>query len=90
MQQILDLHIHSKYSRSCSTQLTLENIDAACRIKGVDIIATGDFTFPEWFADIKNKLESIRQRPLIFPLEAVGKGIRLLSSIYIISTRDNP
>ena len=59
MQQILDLHIHSKYSRSCSTQLTLENIDAACRIKGVDIIATGDFTFPEWFADIKNKLESI-------------------------------
>ena len=64
MQQILDLHIHSKYSRSCSTQLTLENIDAACRIKGVDIIATGDFTFPEWFADIKNKLESIPPTPL--------------------------
>ena len=56
MRQILDLHIHSKYSRSCSPQLTLENIDAACRIKGVDIIATGDFTFPEWFSDIKNKL----------------------------------
>ncbi|MDO8667723.1 MAG: endonuclease Q family protein [bacterium] len=56
MQQILDLHIHSKYSRSCSTQLTLENIDAACRTKGVDIIATGDFTFPDWFFDIKNKL----------------------------------
>src|SRR3989338_5090470 len=64
MQQILDLHIHSKYSRSCSTQLTLPNIDAACRIKGVDIIATGDFTFPEWFADIKNKLESIPPTPL--------------------------
>ncbi|KKS34182.1 MAG: UvrD/REP helicase [Parcubacteria group bacterium GW2011_GWC2_42_12] len=57
MQQILDLHIHSKYSRSCSPELTLENIDAACRLKGVDIIATGDFTFPNWFSDIKNKLE---------------------------------
>lgn len=56
MQQILDLHIHSKYSRACSSKLTLENIAAACRLKGVDIIATGDFTFPGWFSDIKNKL----------------------------------
>ena len=64
MQQILDLHIHSKYSRSCSPELTLENIDAACRTKGVDIIATGDFTFPEWFSDIKNKLEAIPPTPL--------------------------
>ncbi len=56
MRQILDLHIHSRYSRSCSPELTLPNIDAACRIKGVDIIATGDFTFPDWFSDIKNKL----------------------------------
>ena len=56
MQQILDLHIHSKYSRSCSPELTLENIEVACRVKGVDIIATGDFTYPLWFSDIKNKL----------------------------------
>jgi len=59
MRQILDLHIHSKYSRSCSPELTLPNIDRACRIKGVDVIATGDFTFPEWFFDIKNKLVEI-------------------------------
>lgn len=57
MQQILDLHIHSKYSRACSRDLTLPNIEAACRIKGVDIIATGDFTYPAWFADIKNELD---------------------------------
>ena len=63
MRQILDLHIHSKYSRSCSPELTLPNIDRACRIKGVDIIATGDFTFPEWFSDIKNKLEEIPPTP---------------------------
>jgi len=62
MQQIADLHIHSKYSRACSPQLTLTNIDKTCRIKGVDIIATGDFTFPEWFFDIKNQLEEIKRR----------------------------
>ncbi|MDD4901339.1 MAG: endonuclease Q family protein [Patescibacteria group bacterium] len=70
MQQILDLHIHSKYSRSCSPELTLENIDAACRVKGVDIIATADFTFPEWFLDIKNKLA----------LTAAGSGLYKLKS----------
>ena len=57
MQQILDLHIHSRYSRACSPQLTLRNIDAACRIKGVDIIATGDFTYPAWFESIKTELK---------------------------------
>lgn len=56
MKQVLDLHIHSKHSRACSKQLELEQIDRFCRLKGVDIIATGDFTFPAWFDDIQNKL----------------------------------
>ncbi len=68
MRQIADFHIHSKYSRACSSQLTLENIEKACRIKGVDIIATGDFTYPEWFLSIKDSLEeapvlSLRAKP---------------------------
>lgn len=56
MRQILDLHIHSRYSRACSSKLTLANIESACRIKGVDIIATGDFTYPAWFESIKTEL----------------------------------
>lgn len=70
MQQILDLHIHSKYSRACSTQLTLENIEAACRVKGVDIIATGDFTFPAWFSDIKNKLTETKAGSGLYKLKS--------------------
>jgi len=56
MEQILDLHIHSKYSRACSPQLTLENIAQTCEIKGVHIIGTGDFTHPKWFSEIKKNL----------------------------------
>ena len=59
MRQILDLHIHSKYSRACSSALTLANLDATCRVKGIDIIATGDFTYPSWFKSIKEELEEI-------------------------------
>jgi DNA helicase II / ATP-dependent DNA helicase PcrA len=71
MRQIADLHIHSKFSRACSKDLTLENIDKACRMKGIDIIATGDFTFPEWFEGIK---ESLRPFPPTPPLK--GRGAR--------------
>ena len=56
MKYISDLHIHSKYSRACSPQLTLENIDKHCQIKGIQIVATGDFTHPAWFSDIKKNL----------------------------------
>lgn len=57
MPQIADLHIHSRFARACSKDLTLPNLDKYCRIKGVDIIATGDFTHPAWIAEIKRDLE---------------------------------
>ena len=57
MSITLDLHIHSKYSRSCSPSLNLQNIAQTAKVKGVDIIATGDFTHPEWFKSIKEELE---------------------------------
>jgi uncharacterized protein (TIGR00375 family) len=72
MRQILDLHIHSTYSRACSQKLTLENINAACRTKGVDIIATGDFTYPAWFDDIKNELEEVQTSPQPSPYKGEG------------------
>jgi Uncharacterized conserved protein len=64
MKQVLDLHIHSKYSRACSPKLTLENIAKTCEVKGVDIISTGDFTHPLWFKEIDSKLEEINNSGL--------------------------
>jgi uncharacterized protein (TIGR00375 family) len=58
MRIIADLHIHSKYSRACSKQLMPENIAKWCQIKGIDIVATGDFTHPKWFAELESSLES--------------------------------
>jgi uncharacterized protein (TIGR00375 family) len=80
MRQIADLHIHSKYSRACSGALTLENINKTCRIKGVDIIATGDFTYPQWFSDIKNELEEIKNSGLYKLKSARNDKIRFILS----------
>jgi uncharacterized protein (TIGR00375 family) len=61
MRTIVDWHIHSKYSRACSKQLELPVIDAWCARKGIDIVATGDWTHPGWFAHIKESLVEERQ-----------------------------
>ncbi len=53
---IADLHIHSKYSRACSPELTMPNIAKWCGIKGIDLISTGDFTHLVWFKEIENNL----------------------------------
>jgi len=57
MKIIADLHIHSKYSRAVSGDMTLENIASHARKKGIQVVATGDFTHPAWFGEIKNKLQ---------------------------------
>ena len=56
MEKILDLHIHSKYSRACSKDLELPNIARACETRGIDIVVTGDFTHPAWFNHLKENL----------------------------------
>ncbi len=53
---IADLHIHSRYSRACSQELTPSNIDEWCRLKGVNLVATGDFTHPAWLQELKDNL----------------------------------
>ena len=57
MRYIADLHIHSRFSRACSPELTLPNIEKWCRIKGINIIGTGDFTHPQWFKEMREQLE---------------------------------
>ncbi len=61
MRYITDWHIHSKYSRACSKALELPTIASWCVRKGIDIVATGDWTHPEWFAHIKEQLVEERQ-----------------------------
>ena len=52
-----DLHIHSRFSRACSKQLNVENLEKWARVKGVDLLGTGDFTHPEWLNELKSCLK---------------------------------
>ncbi len=54
---IADLHIHGRFSRGCSKNLTIKNLEKYARLKGVQLLGTGDFTHPEWIQEIKSELK---------------------------------
>ena len=56
MPLITDLHIHSKYARGCSKDLDLPNLEKYARLKGINLLGTGDFTHPKWIAELKAQL----------------------------------
>ncbi|MDR0239585.1 MAG: UvrD-helicase domain-containing protein [Deltaproteobacteria bacterium] len=53
---IADLHIHSRFSRATSKQLTAPLLAAWAAVKGVAVLGTGDFTHPAWRAELREAL----------------------------------
>ena len=56
MRVVIDAHIHSRFSRATSKQLTIPILEKYARIKGLDILGTGDFTHPSWLKELKQNL----------------------------------
>src|SRR5574337_370098 len=57
MRFIADLHVHSHYSRATSKDMSPEGIWRWAQLKGIGVIATGDFTHPKWLKELNEKLE---------------------------------
>jgi uncharacterized protein (TIGR00375 family) len=54
---IADFHIHSKYSRATSRDMDVAHLAQWAKIKGIDVIGTGDFTHPLWRRELKGRLK---------------------------------
>lgn len=54
---IVDLHVHSYYSRATSRNCTLEGLYAGAKIKGITVLGTGDIVHPSWLRECYEKLE---------------------------------
>ena len=57
MELVTDVHLHSRFSRATSKELNPENLFRWSRIKGVNLVGTGDFTHPVWIEELRDKLE---------------------------------
>ena len=56
MRIFADLHIHSKYSRATSRDISLETLERGAKMKGLNLLGTGDFTHPSWLRELKSNL----------------------------------
>ena len=59
MEIIADFHIHSKFSRATSKDMDIEHLSEVAKIKGVNLLGTGDFTHPQWLLELESKLELV-------------------------------
>ena len=99
MKLICDLHLHSKYSRATSRDMDLAHMRQWAQIKGIHVIATGDFTHPEWLSQIKKQLEPaepglfrLKERYHLHSLIATGSPeprFMLVTEISTIYTKNN-
>lgn len=76
---IADLHLHSKYSRAVSQNMDLEEIARFCVKKGIDLVATADWTHPLWFREINNKLKEVS--PGVFSLKNSEEKIKKIKFV---------
>ena len=54
-----DLHLHSPFARATSKDLTFPNMAKWARIKGIDLLASADFTHPDWFEQTRRTLRPV-------------------------------
>ncbi len=54
----VDLHTHSRFSRACSPQLNLPNLEKWAKIKGINLLTVADFTHPVWIKECEEQLIS--------------------------------
>ncbi|MEM5766206.1 MAG: endonuclease Q family protein [Candidatus Aenigmatarchaeota archaeon] len=61
---IFDAHIHSYLSRATSKQMNLEGLSKGAKLKGLNMLGTGDIFNPIWFKELKQKLQPVDESGL--------------------------
>jgi uncharacterized protein (TIGR00375 family) len=56
MRVFADLHIHGRYSQATSDDLNILTLEKWAKVKGINLLGTGDFTHPKWIQHIKEEL----------------------------------
>src|SRR3989344_4595237 len=91
MRIIGDFHIHGPHAQACSKNTTLKLLEDNAKIKGLNILGTGDCLHPKWFQNItselnedengilwsKNKFPFIWQSEISLMYSHNGKGRRI-------------
>ncbi|MFH1506547.1 MAG: endonuclease Q family protein [archaeon] len=87
MKIISDLHIHGRYSRATSKALDVANLEKWARVKGVDLLGTGDFTHPTWIEHLKANLKEDQETGIL--QTKTGFNFILQTEISLVYTQND-
>lgn len=95
MRVIVDLHIHSRFSRATSKRLEPPLLERWACIKGVQLLGSGDCTHPLWLAELREQLDDAEEgfftlKPAV--RKTFDRNIALSESIPLpdVSKRESP
>ncbi len=73
MKFIADFHIHSRYSRATSSSINIPTLSHWSKLKGVNLLGSGDFTHHLWLEELKRYLKP-----------AVGRGLYVYDGVHFV------
>lgn len=86
MSYIADLHTHSRFARACSPALNVSNLSLWAKLKGINLLGTGDFLHPLWLAELKRDLKEDGSGFLSQKGESgKGQGVKFILTVEIAS-----
>ncbi len=86
LRVIADFHIHSRYSRATSERMNINEISRFARIKGLNLVGTGDFTHPKWLKELTEELTEISDSDLYGPLKYPDSPVRYMITAEVNTT----
>ena len=91
MKVIADFHIHSRYSRATSEKMNIQELTRFAKIKGLNLLGTGDFTHPKWLEELKKDLVEIPDTNLYKPAKNRESPVNYMitSEVATIFTYEN-
>src|SRR5665213_2400859 len=82
MRLICDLHIHSKFSRACSPQMEPQGLEHWSRLKGIDVVGTGDCVHPLYLKQLAAELVEA-ETGLYRMKQTLDRPVRFLLSVEV-------
>ena len=81
MKITADFHIHSKYSRATSREMEVNTLALWAEKKGIDLLGTGDFTHPQYFAELQGALEPAEKG--LYKLRRKNSPVRFILTVEV-------
>ena len=88
MRIVADLHIHSRFSRATSQNMDIPEITRFAKIKGLNLVGTGDFTHPKWFNELSEELVEVSDTRLYGSVKHPESPIRYMLTAEVCTIFD--